>query len=317
MIGRSTKLLSLQKYISEYLNVVDQYTSVFQHRIMIGDRIRTQAYKKAIGKLNLSDKIVLDAGCGCGIMSFFAAESGAMKIFAVDRSNIIESAKKICKENHLENKIHFLQQDLVHLYLKEKVDVIIHETIGLFLFNENSIDVVKALRDKQLKKGGIILPSKVELFFTLVSLDTIGKSYPPPDFWQKNQYGINFSEFIRKENYQPMIVFLTTKKSFLSQPQLGYTLDYYSVTKMPSMIDLLFQVKKTGLVQGFLGFFKIKLYKNVAINTSPKSKLTHWGQMFFPIKIPRTVKRGEYIRLTLKLNSTDYKKWTYQLFSTH
>lgn len=43
------------------------------------------------------DKIVLDVGCGTGILSLFAAKAGAKKVIAVDMSNIIEKATTIAK----------------------------------------------------------------------------------------------------------------------------------------------------------------------------------------------------------------------------
>lgn len=52
---------------------------------MLNDKIRTNAYYKAIaGNPHLfKDKIVLDVGCGTGILSLFAAEAGAKKVYAV------------------------------------------------------------------------------------------------------------------------------------------------------------------------------------------------------------------------------------------
>ena len=43
------------------------------------------------------DKIVLDVGCGTGILSLFAARAGAKHVIAVDMSNIIDHAIKIAK----------------------------------------------------------------------------------------------------------------------------------------------------------------------------------------------------------------------------
>ncbi len=43
------------------------------------------------------DKIVLDVGCGSGILSLFAAKAGAKLVIAVDMSNIIEHAIQIAK----------------------------------------------------------------------------------------------------------------------------------------------------------------------------------------------------------------------------
>ena len=66
---------------------------------MFQDRQRTEAYRDAIlnNAVDFSGKFVLDVGCGTGILSMFAAQAGASKVFAVDRSKIIEKAIEIVR----------------------------------------------------------------------------------------------------------------------------------------------------------------------------------------------------------------------------
>ena len=47
----------------------------------------------------LKDKIVLDIGCGTGILSIFAARAGAKHVYAIDNAEIAEYAKYIIKQN--------------------------------------------------------------------------------------------------------------------------------------------------------------------------------------------------------------------------
>ena len=42
-------------------------------------------------------KVVLDVGCGTGILSLFAARAGARKVFAVDNSSIAYKAMDIVR----------------------------------------------------------------------------------------------------------------------------------------------------------------------------------------------------------------------------
>jgi protein arginine N-methyltransferase 1 len=43
------------------------------------------------------DKIVLDVGCGTGILSLFAAKAGAKLVIAVDMSDVIDQAIQIAE----------------------------------------------------------------------------------------------------------------------------------------------------------------------------------------------------------------------------
>ena len=50
------------------------------------------------------DKVVLDVGCGTGILCMFAAQAGAKHVIGVDMSGIIEHARGIVKANGFEDK---------------------------------------------------------------------------------------------------------------------------------------------------------------------------------------------------------------------
>lgn len=68
---------------------------------MLKDAVRTDSYRDFIydNKSIFKDKVVLDVGCGTGILSMFCAKAGAKQVIAVDNSNIIDRAKEIVYEN--------------------------------------------------------------------------------------------------------------------------------------------------------------------------------------------------------------------------
>lgn len=45
----------------------------------------------------LKDKVVLDVGCGTGILSMFAVKAGARHVIGVDQSEIIYQAMDIAR----------------------------------------------------------------------------------------------------------------------------------------------------------------------------------------------------------------------------
>jgi protein arginine N-methyltransferase 1 len=58
---------------------------------MLKDEVRTLAYRDAIynSKHLFKDKIVLDVGCGTGILSMFAATAGAKHVYGVSKCVVI------------------------------------------------------------------------------------------------------------------------------------------------------------------------------------------------------------------------------------
>jgi protein arginine N-methyltransferase 1 len=57
---------------------------------MLKDEVRTLSYRRSIydNKHLFKDKIVLDVGCGTGILSMFAAKSGAKHVYGVSKKKM-------------------------------------------------------------------------------------------------------------------------------------------------------------------------------------------------------------------------------------
>lgn len=79
----------------------DSYAHFGIHEEMLKDTVRTLTYRNSMldNKHLFRDKVVLDVGCGTGILCMFAAKAGAKKVIGVDMSNIIDQAKKIIHAN--------------------------------------------------------------------------------------------------------------------------------------------------------------------------------------------------------------------------
>jgi len=133
------------------------YSNYGIHLEMLQDKVRTETYMKSMLENSeyFKDKVVLDVGCGTGILSMFAAKAGAKLVVAVDMSGVIDQAKQIAEENGLKDKIVFVRGKMEEVQLPvDKVDIIISEWMGYFLLYESMLDSVIYARNKYLKEDG-------------------------------------------------------------------------------------------------------------------------------------------------------------------
>lgn len=118
------------------------YGYLSQQQNMMQDYIRTSTYQRAIlGNLSdFKDKVVLDVGAGSGILSFFAIQAGAKKVYAVEASNMANHAELLVAANNLSDKIIVIAGKIEEIDLPEHVDCIVSEPMGYMLYNERMLE---------------------------------------------------------------------------------------------------------------------------------------------------------------------------------
>ncbi|CAA3009396.1 probable arginine N-methyltransferase 6 [Olea europaea subsp. europaea] len=147
------------------------YAHLGVHEEMIKDRPRTESYRNAIFQHQdrIAGKVVVDVGCGTGILSIFCAHAGAKRVYAVDASNIAVQANEVVKANNLSDTVIVLHGRVEDVEIDEEVDVIVSEWMGYMLLYESMLGSVITARDRWLKPGGLILPSTatviIEFYF--------------------------------------------------------------------------------------------------------------------------------------------------------
>ena len=93
----------IEKNLLQDPDYFEGYNSIKIHHEMLTDIARTKAYQNAVNSLKpfIKDKIVLDVGCGTGILSMFCAKAGAKHVYGVEASPFAFKTRKIIESNNL------------------------------------------------------------------------------------------------------------------------------------------------------------------------------------------------------------------------
>ncbi|KAL3502346.1 hypothetical protein ACH5RR_036795 [Cinchona calisaya] len=208
------------------------YAHVGIHEEMIKDRARTETYRNAIlqHQSQIAGKVVVDVGCGTGILSIFCAQAGAKRVYAVDASDIAIQANEVVKANNLSDTVIVLHGRIEDVEIDEEVDVIISEWMGYMLLYESMLGSVIRARDRWLKPGGLILPSNATLYMAPVTHpDRYSQSI---DFW-RNVYGIDMSAMLplaKQCAFEEPSVETIAGENILTWPHVVKHVDCYTVS---------------------------------------------------------------------------------------
>lgn len=244
------------------------------------------------------NKVVLDIGCGCGMLSMFAVQMGAKKVIGVDDSEIINDAKEVAKENDMDGVITFVRGKVDEIQLPEnikKVDVIISGWMGYSLFHECALNDVLYARNKWLKKGGLMFPNKVTLHMCGIE-DKLYKE-STIDWYSKDVYGFDLRAIREFALCDPVVTIVDPKRIVTSSTKIiEIDLNNYPLGELHINNKILMTCRRNDYVHALATYFTAE-FPNVPMergfSTSPKDVATHWMHTIFYLNNVFVVKDRE------------------------
>merc|ERR1712121_490038 len=236
----------------------DSYAHFGIHEEMLKDEVRTMTYRNSMyhNKHLFKDKVVLDVGCGTGILCMFAAKAGAKKVIGVECSNIVDHARNIVKANNLDGTIELIKGKGEEVTLPdgiEKVDIIISEWMGYCLFYESMLNTVLYARDKWLAESGMIFPDKASLHVCAIE----DRQYKDEKInWWDQVYGFDMS-CIRKVAIQEPLVDVVDPKQVITNSCMIKEVDMYTVKieDLDSSAPFHLQCRRDDYIQALVTYF--------------------------------------------------------------
>jgi predicted RNA methylase len=261
------------------------YAKLPVHRWMLRDAVRNEAYRRAIMQLVKPGDVVLDMGAGTGILSIFAAQAGARKVYAIERTDVAPVARRIVQSNGLADRIEVVQADLEDVRLTEKVDVIISEWMGGFGVDENMLAPLVMARDRWLAAGGKIIPGRVTAMLAPASIPDFDEAL---EHWRSKPHGVDLG----------VIASMTSDETFHMQAHLTpddlaadakvmWSHDPYTCSLEEAdrsyTTKLSFTAVRPSKLTGFVAWFTAEMGDGEVLTNAVGAPDTHWGRTLFPL----------------------------------
>ena len=265
------------------------------------------------------EDVVLDLGCGTGIFSMIAARRGCRKVYAVDRSAIIDDARETARRNGLEGRIEFIRAPFDELELPERVDLVVHELIGSRFWDEDVLAAVARARARHLRPGGRLLPFRLDVL--LAPTRYASELERAVAFWTRKREGFDLGAFGRlafqqaaSDALRPTNVALRDRASFLARPKVVFRADLRADARCPEEVRASFRLRGGQRLTGLCAFLRVHLDERRSFTTGPQRPGTHWGQLFLPALEPVRIAKDTRLDVTLSMATrpSDWR-WSLQL----
>lgn len=279
------------------------YAELARQRFMVSDRPRTDSFAAAIREVVQEGDRVLDLGTGTGLLAMLAAKAGAGKVYALDQAEVATAAKLTVERNQLSDTVEVVHGNATGFQLAEPVDLLVSEWLGHFAFSENMLDDVIVCRDENLKPGGAMLPSGVELWLAPTESQTLYDE-DGPGFWRNEIHGIDFSRLEEEELKQGLASkTMILPEDLMAPGQAILSLDLATATREDPFQsgEVEFLAARAGRIDGFAGWFVAQLSPSVRLDTGPGEPMTHWMQTYLAFP-PMEVEEGQRIHVAFDLS---------------
>jgi SAM-dependent methyltransferase len=134
------------------------------HDLLVRDRIRNRAFRRALARRVVPGSNVLDIGSGTGLWAVEAARLGARRVVAVEKEPLlVPLIERLAADHGVADRVHVVGGDSRRITLPREFDLLVSETVGNLAFDEGILPLVADARKRFLRPGAGVVPAAITL----------------------------------------------------------------------------------------------------------------------------------------------------------
>ena len=271
--------------------------SLAAHGTMIADRVRMDAYARALRGAIEPGTVVVDIGTGTGVLAFLACQAGAKRVYAIEPGDAIEVAREVAAANGFADRVEFIEALSTRVSLPELADVIVSDLRGVLpLFRDHLPSIIDARR-RFLKPDGVLIPHRDVVWAAVATAPDLYDAHVAP--WERNAYGLDMGAARRIETNawrkcQARSIHL------LLQPKCWASLDFATIERADVTGELLWSGVRAGIAHGLILWFDTDLGYDAGFSNAPGAPEVLYGQAFFPWPHAVSLAAGDSVCVSMR-----------------
>lgn len=261
---------------------------------MLADAERLDAYSRALEAAVRPDSVVLDLGTGTGFFAVMAARLGARRVYAVDPSGAIATARQVAADNGVADRIDFIQDVSTRITLPERATVMIADVRGVLPPFQQIAATMADARERLLTPDAVLIPRRDTLLAAPIEAEDAWRDAVGPaevrsvDVAAARAAAAN--EWTRGR-FRP--------GQLLAEPRAWAEMDYRTLADPDVCGTAEWTAARAGTAHGLAVWFRADLADGITLESGPGTG-TIYQTAFFPWPRPVPLAPGDTVRAEIQ-----------------
>lgn len=265
---------------------------------MLCDKVRVQAFEKALRQLVGPTTRLLEIGGGTGYFSCLAAKLGASDVHCVEFNPIIELGPPTATKNNLE--VHFYKCRSQEVELDPPCNLLLHDMRGLFPIFDGTLSAIVDARQRLLSPKAIFLPKADTVFCSLIEDKETFEQFTDP--WPLLPGDLELAHL--PDASIPRHRYAVNNKARIWDKIPVCHLDYSAIQDQPIESSIAWQAEKSGVSHGLVFWFDCHLTDDISFTTNPWQDQFAWiyGNAFLSWSKPILIEKDQTYQIKVGIS---------------